>query len=72
MGVRITDNRTFALYDSVSGFAFGPTFDTEDEARGFVDFVTNRYGKDARTLTDKELEEAWAAFDTYNPVNNPS
>lgn len=71
MGVRITDSETVALYDSVSGFAFGPTFDDEEQAQDFCDWWhTYDDAVDLRRLTDRELEEAhsrWhrAAFEDH-------
>ena len=42
MGVRITgaEGKT-ALYDSVSGFAFGLVFDNNEEADDFLEFAKN-------------------------------
>jgi hypothetical protein len=37
MGLRfISDGETTAMYDSVTGWAFGPTFSTVDEAERFL------------------------------------
>ena len=47
MGVRITTSeKVSALFDSVSGWAFGPTFETEDEAESFLNFTAS--GDDLR------------------------
>ncbi len=64
MGVRIlngrsnSDRRASVLYDSVSGFAFGPLFDSQEDAEEFLATLT----EDARTLTDTELRTAYAKF----------
>ncbi len=63
MSVLLTNDRKVAMYDSVSGFAFGPTFDSEDEASEFVDFLYEEYDSDPRALNDKEMEEALIKFE---------
>jgi len=61
MGIHITgdceDDKTAALYDSVSGFAFGPTFGTNEEANDFLQWATKRAGADLRGLSDRELTD---------------
>lgn len=65
MGVRILngdgrgDSRGAVLYDSVSGWAFGPLFDDVDDAEAFLSTLTD----DARALTDTELRTAYAKFE---------
>lgn len=51
MGVRITDGDHVAIYDSVTGTAFGPVFGSEDEAQGFLDGLD----MDARDYSPDEL-----------------
>lgn len=64
MGVRITGQEgRVALYDSVSGFAFGPTFEDEDEAQAFLEWwEANGDGRDLRALSDPELEDTAATY----------
>lgn len=63
MSVRLTTQEDkVALFDSVSGYAFGPTFDSEGEAEDFVDFCADRQTTDLRALSDSEigaLHEEW-------------
>lgn len=50
MGVRTTaSDPKVALYDSVNDEAFGPVFDTEEEADLFLTWYQGKYG-DPRTL----------------------
>ncbi len=63
MGVRIVEGRGIAaLYDSVTGIAFGPTFqglDAHDQATHFLDWLAD----DARLLTPVGLlaaHQRWA------------
>lgn len=63
MGVRFTTQEgKVALFDSVSGFAFGPVFDRVADASDFLDFAEARLNKDLRMATDQELEEVYASF----------
>lgn len=57
MGVRntATEGRV-ALFDSTSGFAFGPTFDTETECDDFVTFVASIDPRDLRAIPSTDLE----------------
>ncbi len=55
MSVRITDTRNVALYDSVTGIAFGPIFDTSDDAEAFLLFLEAIGDGDARKLLPAEL-----------------
>lgn len=50
-----------AMYDSVSGWAFGPVMDGEETADAFLAFCNQRHG-DPRSLTDVELGGAWSDF----------
>jgi len=51
MSIRITsDDHKVAMYDSVTGLAFGPVFDSATEASGFVDYVNEKYEEDARKI----------------------
>lgn len=70
MGVRVLYDpaeRVAVLYDSTSGWAFGPVIgDGEDgtaageRAEAFLTWLD----RDARVLSQSELEELWAAFCT--------
>lgn len=64
MGVRITaDEGVVALFDSTSGFAFGPTMQDSDEAEAFLRFAERETdGKDPRDMTDKEIGDLHARF----------
>ena len=64
MGVRITDLETVALYDSVSGYAFGPTFDSEEAAQDFLDYTAALETPDPRLWDDEttdRLYQLWIA-----------
>lgn len=54
MSVRITDLEDVALYDSVSGWAFGPTFPSAEAAQDFLDY-TEGYA-DPRTWSDQQTD----------------
>ena len=60
MGVRITDLETVALYDSVSGFAFGPTFPSEEAADDFLTY--NDDAPDPRLWDDQTLQAHYAQW----------
>ena len=63
MGVRITeDGRPAAIYDSVTGLAFGPTFTDEDEADDFLNWWGFKRNEDVRTVPMNDLVEAVAKF----------
>lgn len=63
MAVRTTDGgNVVAIFDSVSGFAFGPTFSTGEEAGDFLGFCAREINVDVRELTDKKLEELFAKW----------
>lgn len=57
MGVRIlaAEGKT-ALYDSVSGTAFGPVFDDEHEAERFSAWVQQHHG-DPRDIREDKLAQ---------------
>jgi hypothetical protein len=58
MGVRNTaaENKV-ALFDSVTGTAFGPVFDDEMQCDAFMEWMTSeREVDDARALSASELE----------------
>lgn len=63
MGIRLSSvHNKVAIFDSVSGFAFGPVFDTDQEADDFVAFAERRLDKDLRTATVREIEEVFGTF----------
>ena len=65
MGVRLLidrDESRAALYDSVSGFAFGPTFESPEQAEDFLEYVAGEDGRDPRVLPSPLLEELHAAW----------
>ena len=47
MGIHFTDDRAVALYDSVSGMAFGPTFSSGALAEDFI-----QWAKDKKDIHD--------------------
>jgi hypothetical protein len=63
MGVR---NTTFeektALYDSVTGLAFGPVFDDPDDADAFLEHLVEIGERDPRVIPDGILAELAAEF----------
>lgn len=68
MGVRILTGLSegtpmAAIYDSVSGFAFGPTFESMHQAEAYLSFMAGLHdAKDVRQLNDTELEEGLREF----------
>lgn len=63
MGLRLTSGENVvAMFDSVSGWAFGPTFADEDEARDFIEWGTAHYGGDLRCASDTELASTYSAW----------
>ena len=57
MAVGVTDIHTVALYDTTTGEAFGPLFNSEDDAHGFLDWLKEsaRAEKVFRVNTDMQL-----------------
>lgn len=64
MGVRITSGeKVVAIFCSTTGFAFGPVFDTEQDALDFLEHVHRIDGRDPRALSENELRalhRGWA------------
>ena len=57
MSVRLTSRQNkVALFDSVTDTAFGPVFDSDEEADSFLDWIEEHDGRDARLLSPAELE----------------
>jgi hypothetical protein len=54
------------LYDSVTNWAFGPVFDSGDEAEAFLEYLGAR---DPRAMNDTEIEEAVAEFRSKRAAN---
>ena len=63
MGVRTTDNTNVALYDSVTGHAFGEVFATEQEAEDFLEWLDSNEGRDARVIPSTELGQLRSAWE---------
>jgi hypothetical protein len=62
MGVRISsDENVAALFDSVTGWAFGPTFADSDEAQSFLDYL-HSLGEDGRELSDAAMSARHALW----------
>lgn len=61
MGVRLIvgsyEGDKVAMFDSVSGFAFGPVLDDEDEAESFLAHLKTVDDRDPREIPDEELTE---------------
>ena len=57
MGVRVTGSRDaeVAIYDSVSGVAFGPVFTTTEEAEAFLAHLELIGERDPRVIPVAEL-----------------
>lgn len=57
MGVRTTSSENkVALFDSVTGRAFGPVFDSNDDIESFLEYAETMGTEDLRCSTDDELE----------------
>ncbi len=57
MGVRNTGvEGRVAMFDSVTGFAFGPTFDSDDELDDYMTFVASIDQRDLRSISSSDLE----------------
>lgn len=64
MSVRVTDKTTVALYCSATGVAFGPVFDSEDDAEAFLAWVEPKTFLDVRVIPRGELValfRSWSA-----------
>ncbi len=46
-----------AIYDTVTGWAFGPVFDDAGQAHAYVRYCETETGADIRTLPARQLEE---------------
>jgi len=61
-------NGKACLYDSVTGFAFGPVFENQDEAQDFLDWWDvadnrdHRPARDVRVIEDREMRDAISNF----------
>ena len=56
MGVRNTSvEEKAAMFDSVTGTAFGPVFDSADELDDFLEFAPTVEGRDLRILSESDL-----------------
>jgi hypothetical protein len=69
MGIQVTDERNVALFDSVTGVAFGPVFDDVPEAEAFVRWWNDRHvatqqvdwlsGMNADAITQRAITSEW-------------
>lgn len=58
MSVRLTtEENKVALYDSATGWAFGPTFETQDDAEAFLAHLADMGERDPRVIPIGELVE---------------
>lgn len=62
MSVRITDTTNVALYDSTTGHAFGPTFQSADDAQEFLDWLRTKTLVDPRQIPWRELDDLHNAW----------
>jgi hypothetical protein len=64
MSVRITDGEHVALYDSVTGEAFGPVMDSEEHAERFLEHLrdTQPGASDPRKLPPDVLQRCYARW----------
>jgi hypothetical protein len=63
MGVRTTDaEHKVALFDSVTGWAFGPIFEDDEEANDFLSFSEEKESRDLRQLTEAELNDLYGRW----------
>ena len=64
MSVRLTgeEDAPVALYDSVTGWAFGPTFPSLEAAREFLDWMDGRNVSDPRGVSPVEMHGLWEEF----------
>lgn len=62
MSQRITSGTQCSLYDSVTGFAFGPVFENEAQAEAFLKFAAEEGFSDLRPLKDNTIDGMWADF----------
>ena len=61
MSIGVTDERNVALFDTVTGRAFGITFQDEDEASSFLAYAGAR-GIDLRELSYEQIETLHGEF----------
>jgi hypothetical protein len=61
MGVRVTDREHVAIYDSVSGTAFGPVFNSDVQAWDFLQWIPTSEG-DPREMNESRLMHLWDRF----------
>jgi hypothetical protein len=65
MGLKYTTvEHVVALYDSVTDWAFGPIFYSEDAATRFLDWAEAQGVKDGdvRQLSNEELDDLWGRY----------
>jgi len=61
VSVRWTEPNAVALYDSVTGTAFGPIFDSSEDASKFLEMLDGE-GVDARTLSPSDLDNYFSGW----------
>ena len=64
MSVRIAGSplRESALYDSTTGWAFGPVFEDEGQAQRFLEFAAEQDEQDVRRLSEASLKKLHGEF----------
>ena len=64
MSTRVTNpDGPYAIYDSVTGIAFGRTFHDHNEAADFVDWAAKISGQDVRLLSPGDLAQLRARWE---------
>jgi len=63
VGVHLTSEEgKVALFDSVTGWAFGPVFDNNTDAENFTSYAELRLQKELRSVSNSQLEEVYATW----------
>jgi hypothetical protein len=66
MAVHVTDKDSVALFDSVTGIAFGEVFSDHDHAIAFLDYL-HSIEEDARALSPADLERIRRGWERDRP-----
>lgn len=70
MGVRVLKDGESALYDSTTGQAFGPIFESESDAEAFIAFATEQGVMDIRRIGAQLFDRLYAEFLKKNEAFN--
>ena len=72
MSAQITDSTHVAFYCSTVGLAFGPVFDSQDDAEDFLERLNRIDGRDVRLLSQVELARHFKAWQDERASWEPS